>query len=152
MKKHRVALVLGVAAALFAPALALPAQQAFAEADPPITTYDSHDRFYSFTFPGTRYSDWAPKDNATSMYLRVDMHNGGPVFIDDYGASNNIGSGARKCTQGTPVVTYEGEFEVYNSVYESGLRWSQMRAYSNLNGTMRGYWSPDCVGHFHVLS
>lgn len=120
-----------------------------------ISPQTSVDQSWSFVLygGGKNSTSWRQKDNATSMYVYCRSITNGVMHLGNWGAWNASGSGAKNCTQGNPVLRKEGEYEVWNTVYESGMRWSQMIGSSNqTHCKANGKWSPDTVGHFTVLS
>lgn len=120
-----------------------------------VSPLTSVDRQWAFVLygGGKNSTEWRQKDNATSMYVKCESITNGVARLGNWGAWNASGSGAKNCTQGNPVLRRTGEYEVWNTVYENGMRWSQMVGSSNqTHCKASGKWSPDTVGHFTVLS
>ena len=121
------ALVLSLAAAI-------PAGMAFADespenADAPATTSsdisvrkNNVDRGYDFYFSGygtTQGTNWRAKEDTSSVYVKISSRWGAPPrFYTDGAYSNN--TGAKDCTQGIHYANRVGEFNIYNSIRESG--------------------------------
>lgn len=157
--KRKVAMVAAaVVLALSAVSLLPPA--AYAAPEDPVPLFNNEDEGYSFDFNfwfGRANTRWRNKDTNTSVYLRVDYADKNVMRLYVDGATSSSGANYKNLTDGknnwadSPNVS--GEYEIHNSVNETGRGWARLGASSDYGpAILNGVWSPDCVGSFPFIN
>lgn len=159
--KFRKIMMAVMATAILAASAAIPASAAASES---VTSPDSEttastaaiglrsnqDRSYSFNFSNNWWQDQNTgylKENATSVYLKSN------VFPGNWQVYTNglIGGKYVDCTSRTAIVRSNGEFFIYNNIYENNNyknTYAKLGGYRAGGGTASGLWSPDSVGSY----
>ena len=155
----RIVMMVAALLIMFIAAPALPSP-AYAESEDHISLFNNKDEGYSFDFNfwfGTANTRWRNKDNNTSVYLRVDHadKNAMRLYVD--GATSSSGANYQNLTDGknkwVASPSIRGEYEIHNSVNETGRGWARLGASSDYGpAILSGVWSPDCVGRFPALN
>lgn len=141
MKKF---LAMGVVAVMCSLAVAVPAF-----ADEGISTYNTANTpfYFNLNSSTTSATEYRAKDDSSSTYVHAQSL-GSPcqLFVD--------GPGGVNCTtNGRAYLNYRGEFQIYQTVYESGYRSARLSGWRSGSGTIAsGVWSPDSWGSYPIIN
>lgn len=110
-------------------------------------TVDSKYSFKMQTSTSTSGTKWRPKDNATSVYVRIKSHTGAArMFVD--GAYDSNGYKRADCTTGTHRAKKDGQWRIPSDVNERGFTYARLTAWGETGAaTVIGEWSPDCTSN-----
>lgn len=118
------------------------------------TFKNNKDTGYNFKFSSkgaTQGTTGRAKQDDSSVYVKVNSRSGNPIRMYVDGALTNNGHWV-DCTQGSHYANRTGEFNIYNSVFESNKRYARLTGWAYKgSGTVMGVWSPDSYGTYPQL-
>lgn len=150
-------LMSAAAGLILASSLAVAAPTTALANDSQIVPASSVDTSFNFYFNGwfqRANTAWRSKDTTTSTYLHVVSTSSTSMKLYVDGAYNSGGSGYANLTNGGYVWSPgPGQYEIHNTVRESGRSWARLGASSDRGAaSLSGWWSPDCAGNYTDLN